>query len=1393
MATFNAIGSIGNYDESEDWQSYSERLLLYFEANEIALERRVPAFLSLIGTLAYGVVKSLSAPVKPSDRILGELIDMLNGHYTPQKSVICERFRFHKRIQSATETIPQYIVALKSLGQDCDFDRSLHERLRDQLVVGIRNSATQKKLLGEPNTLSFEKAVQIAVSMELAARDCAELNRATTGTFEDSGRASVSGVHKLFDKRPQRGERQVKRCYRCGNESHLANVCRHKDTVCGQCNKVGHLRKVCRSAGSQGQTSDRGSDGVTRSHNVNFRSNNNNFRNTVNSMSVEHDGNSGDQQVMDDDLSECLSHLFAIRDTSDIIWVPVMVEGQVLNFELDTGSKASVITECVYRSRYSHLDLQQSNMTMRTYTGEKVEALGMLSVKVRNNGNEEILPLQVVKGVGPPLLGRQWLTFVTLDWDKLSSGLHHSTNSAAHPGELEEILIQHCDVFSSELGKIKDIKAHLSLKEGSSPKFMKARPVPYALRDRVNDEISRMETAGIITKIPHSDWATPIVPVIKPDQTVRLCGDFKSTVNPVLNVNQYPMNKIEDMFAKLSDGDKFSKIDLAHAYQQMEVDDESRTLLTINTPKGLYQYNRLAFGIASAPAIFQATMDQILQNIPRVLCHQDDILVTGQNDREHLDNLTAVLDRLQQYGLKVKREKCRFMVDSVTYLGHIIDREGLHTCQDKVQAISNAPRPNNVAEVRSFLGLVQYYAKFLPNLSTIVNPLNRLLQKDVVWKWSDQCDRAFTQCKQMIASPRVLTHYNPKLPLRLACDASSYGLGAVLSHIMPNGCERPIAFASRTLNKAEQRYAQIDKEAAGIIFGVKKFHQYLYGMEFTLITDHQPLTALFAPDRAIPSLAAARLQRWALILSSYHYTIQYRASKSHANADGLSRLPLHNKISDDKDIADEVELFHVKHFEALPVSVSDIRDSTRKDTVLSAVFDAVTNGWDNEHSKVTALQPFHSRRHELSVHQGCVLWGIRVIIPSKLCKPVLDELHEGHMGIVKMKSVARSYMWWPGIDKDIETQAKSCTGCQQVQHMPTPAPVHPWVWPSAPWRRIHLDFAGPFLSQMFLIVVDAYSKWPEIIQMNSTTGEATIRAVRKLFATYGLPTSVVTDNGPQFICEDFEHFLKMNGVKHILSAPYHPATNGQAERVVQAFKRAMKAATSDTGSIQKRCEQFLLMYRSAKHCTTGESPAKLFLGRELRTKLDMLKPDIRLEMMSKQEKSMAFPDTSRTFQPGEDIWLRNYDSSGYKWVPGSVTSADGARHYTVQAGEKIHRRHIDQLREGSQHSELEHYDRDSCLTDTRAMTTPEQSPEIDITDNTSGNPSIPDMSTPTGGSSSASNHTPSGPAMVWGSSPNAANHTPSGPAMVCAPSPSAEVPVLRRSSRTRGVPDKLNL
>ena len=453
-------------------------------------------------------------------------------------------------------------------------------------------------------------------------------------------------------------------------------------------------------------------------------------------------------------------------------------------------------------------------------------------------------------------------------------------------------------------------------------------------------------------------------------------------------------------------------------------------------------------------------MENLLQGIKGVSVYIDDILITGSTVKEHVQTLDMVLEKLSTAGLK---SKCFFLRPLIEYLGHIIDKDGLHPTMEKVRAIQEAPTPKNVGELRSFFGIINYYGRFLPNLPANLSPLYQLLQKDVQWIWGTEQEAAFEAAKGALQDDSLLVHYDESKPLILACDASQYSLGAVLSHIMEDVKERPVAYVSRTLTSAEKNYSQLEKEGLAIIFGVKKFHNYLFGRNFSIESDHQPLSYLFNEAKGISQTASSRIQRWALTLSAYQYTIRHKSGVTLSNADALSRLPRPTTTSGDCQPGDLTHL--IDHLSATTVDATRIKDWTSKDPVLSNIRKCVLVGWPDEVNP--ELKPFRSRWQELSTLDGCVLWGSRVVVPPQGQVTVLEELHKTHLGSSKMKALARSYIWWPKMDQEIEDLVKRCRVCQESRFSPPAAPLHPWQWPSQPWSRLHLDFAGPYMGHVF--------------------------------------------------------------------------------------------------------------------------------------------------------------------------------------------------------------------------------------------------------------------------------------------------------------------------------------
>ena len=1245
---------------SSNWQQYVERFAFFFQANDIVTpDKQRAVFLASCGPSIYALVRSLLQPSSPETKTFAEIVDVVSNHFTPKPSEIMERFRFNKRNQLPTESIADYVSELRRLSEHCGYGDALEIMIRDRLVCVLREETLQTRLLEEAN-LSLKSALKICLASETASRNTSDIRTCRSENVLHVN-SSKRGAGKNNDNRSSQKSNSAsfKPCYRC-NGSHDSDSCKFKGAVCDYCHKLGHIQPACMSKIRDSKR--QGNNGNKRKQRVN--------NSNCNNVSVDSTSKCNDESV----------YTLYNMDLDNNPVPPTYVVAPAINgishaFEVDSGCGRSLISENTFSKLWPRgsIKLQPSTIKARTWSRQVIQPLGTAEVSVEFNGNKVNLPLLVMKGSGPSLLGRNWFKHFGIQLTGLNSVSFEVNSRPA----VQSILDKYDQVFSKEVGTFDGPLVHIDITPDAVPKFRKARPVPFALRASVDEEIERLVNSGLWRPVKHSRWASPIVVVPKKNGKIRICGDYSDTVNPVMVVEQYPLPTVTELLSTLAGGTVFTKLDFEDAYAQLSLDEASQELLTFNTQKGLFAPTRLTFGSRVAAAVFQRFIETELKGIPRTVAYQDDTLLSGTDVAQHDQILTQVLDRLVQKGLKLKKEKCYVSKPSVDFLGFRIDSTGVHPLDEKIKSIRDAPPPVDKAQLQSFLGLVNYYACFMPNKATVLEPLHRLLDAHAKWSWTKSHQDSFDHLKKLVHSSSVLVHYDLNKPLLLACDASPYGVGAVLEHVMPDGTERPVAFASRTMSSTERNYAQIDKEALSIIFAVKKFHQYLFGRHFKIYTDHKPLLGILNPRKAIPLILSPRMLRWRLLLDAYSFELCYRPGDKHCNADALSRLPIKVPDNQPPDPAD-VLLFELD--EASPLTDKEIATLSRNDPEISAVLRQITSSapWSLDDP---CFQPFKSRLQELSVHKGCLLWGSRVVIPNKARSEVLHTLHTGHPGVVVMKALARSYVWWPGLDQQIEDFVHGCHACQANRNALPSDKSGVWSWPSAPWSRIHLDFAGPFQRQMFLILVDAHSKWLEVRPVPSTSADVTIAELRSIFATFGLPARIVSDNGSPFSSAAFGEFLKRNGIRHSFAPPYHPSTNGQAERLVQTTKSALRKISS--GDWKLRLARFLFSQHMLPSTVTGQSPAELLMGRKLPSHLDLLHPDIRRDMHNKQYEQYvsSTPNGPRhVYSEGAPVYVRNY-SRGDKWVPAVVSQVSGPLQYSVSDLEgRVLRRHTDQMR-----------------------------------------------------------------------------------------------------------------
>ncbi|XP_003739296.1 uncharacterized protein K02A2.6-like [Galendromus occidentalis] len=881
-----------------------------------------------------------------------------------------------------------------------------------------------------------------------------------------------------------------------------------------------------------------------------------------------------------------------------------------VSMEIDTGSGISTMTLDAFRSIAPKHRLQKNDLCLKTATGENFEPHSYAEVEVSYKGVTKILRLYLMReAVFPTLMGRDWIRQLPIDWTSLlnTQSVHNckqatDTTPRDFKEKAESLLKKYGNLTKPGIGCIPSTEATLELTtESPKPLYARARPVAHAIIEMTNNELDFLEKNGVVQRVNASDWAHPMVIVPRAQgRKVRICGDFKAGINRHIRIDEHPLKNIRHALDNIGNGTKFSKLDIFSAFLHMPVREADRKFLVVNTHRGLYRFNRMTNGLASAPAIWQRFIEGILGGIEGVECVMDDIIVTGPTDDEHLRRLESVLARLDQNDIRLNPDKCAFFEESVTYCGFRLKHQEIQKCNEKVEAIRQAPSPKNVGELRSFLGMIQFYASFASKLADIAAPLYSLLKSTVKFVWSDRMEEAFARVKQELCSPRILVPFDPQKPIILATDASPYGISAVLSHQFPDKSERPIAFYSRVLTETEKRYSQIDREALGIKVGVERFFYYIFSRKSTLVTDSKPLSQIFAPDKSLPPLSATRMQHYAVFLTNFNFDIVYRSTRLHGNADALSRLPLQNEQPIAPDLINE---FVVHQIQDTPLRFEIIAKETRTCEELKPLWLKLqAAGQSHRNSKHFGIDLCEFSTY----HDGVILRGHRVVVPKTCRQKILKELHEGHYGSEKMKSLARRYVWWHGIDRDIANITLSCTACLTHARNPPREVIHNWEPPATPFQRIHLDYAGPVQGKYILLIVDAFSKWLEAFITPNKTTATTLIHLRETIARFGIPQVMVTDNDPTFVSGEFNNFCEVNGIRHMTSPPYHPASNGQVERYVGSMKTALKKLSSESGNLASSLSLFL--YRQhMMPSATGFSPAARMLNRELRSKLDLLK------------------------------------------------------------------------------------------------------------------------------------------------------------------------------------------
>lgn len=750
---------------------------------------------------------------------------------------------------------------------------------------------------------------------------------------------------------------------------------------------------------------------------------------------------------------------------------------------------------------------------------------------------------------------------------------------------LDDLVKEKISSMGTGLGLCKVGEHVIELEPGTRPIKQRYYPVSPFKQKIIDEELEKMLSDGVVEP-SKSSWSSPICLVRKKDDTYRFCVDYRA-LNAKTKKDAYPIPYISAILDKLRNAKYLSSIDIKSAFWTVPLSESSREYTAFTIPgRGLYQFCRMPFGLCNSPPTWERIIDSVLgaDLEPSVMVYLDDIILISQNFEDHLRLLGVVFDRLEAAGLIVSLDKCQFCRPELKYLGYVVDRQGLRPDSDKVEAIVRIPPPQNVGEIRRFIGTASWYRRFVPNFSSTIAPLTNLTKKSVKWSWTPDCDRAFKAIKEALISAPILTCPDFSRPFVLQTDASSFGLGACLTQTFEEG-EKVICFLSRSLTRQEMKLTVTEKECLAVIWSVEKLRHYLEGVHFTVITDHHSL--LWLHRLKDPQ---GRLARWALRLQPYDYTLVHRPGKDHIVADFLSR--------------------------SVPVSVEAVEDN---DISLSPTNDK----WYNNMFVKLEQQPnkFSSWRVENNILYKYIKstcpdlatpsssW--KMVVPKDKRREILHRCHDipasGHVGTFKTYWKVCQRYYWPKMRSDISRYIKSCKVCaqQKVEQKPPAGLMGDRPNINQPWQCISLDYIGPFPrsrsgNTYALVINDYFTKYAVIFPSRAATAKSLTKQVEEgIFLTYGTPQFLICDNGTQMKSKEFQGLCKQYKSKIFYTASYHPQADPteRANRVVKTMIRSYIQSTNHR-TWDENLAAIGCAIRTSRHETTGFTPYFLNFGRE---------------------------------------------------------------------------------------------------------------------------------------------------------------------------------------------------
>ena len=1006
-------------------------------------------------------------------------------------------------------------------------------------------------------------------------------NRHTNETCKHCGNSYPH--HGGMTNCPARG----KTCFTCGKQNHFSLVCRHK---------TGHNHNVRHQYRPQYKSKHKPSH-KTNAHQVSHKDEITNNTDDINNHTQPED------------------YLYAcpqLRKKKAMF--PVRIQNTLLNAMADTGAGVDIISETDFDKLLPKPNLVATGRRIFTYNNETpLEVIGKFYTTLSFQNCSVNSAVYVVKGSAVPLLSLD--TCEQLQLVKLAP---QTNPTFANNISTDDICSEFINVFQG-IGKLKKFKVKLHIDHNVKP-VVQHRREPVHLRQKVKEKLEELLKADIIEEAKGpTPWVSPIVCVPKPgSDDIRLCVDMRAA-NQAIERERHITPTINEVIADLNGACIFSKLDLNSGYHQLELEleEESRMITTFSTHIGLMCYKRLNFGISSASEVFQNALRQVLIGVPGVINLSDDILVYGKSQKEHNLRLRAVLQKLTENGLTLNKKKCLFNKENVKFFGYIFNKNGISPDPDKIAAFSRTAVPRNASEVRSLLGMAQYLARFIPDFATVVQPLRELTKKDKTWSWGNDEEVSLKMLKERLTDSKTTTYFDPNKDSTISVDASPVGIAAVFTQ---DG--RVVAYASRALSPVEQRYSQTEREALAVLWACQHFRMYILGKHTTLVTDHQPLVKIYNNPQSRPP---PRIERWALKLQEYDITVTYSPGSKNP-ADYMSRHPVRPSTGS----SNETEVytnFVANNAKPIAIPIEKMRTETELDSELQAVMSAIKSGNWSQPNTQEYLNPYKNIQDELSItDNGLLLRGHRLIVPESLRQQAVDLAHGGHQGIVKTKALIREKVWFPGIDRMTEITVSRCIPCQSSVDAKQRAPIKMSQLPDCPWQELSMDFFGPLSNGDYLfVVIDDYSRFPEVEIVKSTSATATIPKLDKILSSYGVPKIIRSDNGPPFNSTEFAKFATNIGFKHRKITPNWPEANGEVERFMRNLKKVIRTANVESRPYKQVLYRFLRSYRATPHSSTGVPPATALFGRNINIGL----PEIQISKSREEKKIRKKDETSK--------------------------------------------------------------------------------------------------------------------------------------------------------------------